>query len=77
MSAPIEAVHGAVGLRIRMMRETLGLTHHDLIKRIDKLDRASLANIESGRQRLQLHTIEKFANAMGTSPKHLLKGIWW
>jgi transcriptional regulator with XRE-family HTH domain len=73
----IEPVHAAVGIRIRMLRETLGVTQQDLAKRLDGLDRASLANIETGRQRLQLHTVEKIATALGTNPKHLMKGVWW
>jgi hypothetical protein len=24
-----------------------------------------------------LHGVEAFARALGTTPKHLLKGIWW
>jgi len=74
---PIEAVHAAVGMRIRMLRETLGLTQQELVKRIDKLDRTSLTNIEAGRQRLALHTVEAFAAALGVNAKHLMKGIWW
>jgi transcriptional regulator with XRE-family HTH domain len=76
MNKPIEACHAAVGARIRLMRETLGLTQTDLAKRVN-LKRASVTNIEIGRQRLLLNGIEDFARALGTSPKHLLKGIWW
>lgn len=72
----IEACHIAVGARIRMIRETLGLQQAEIAKRID-LTRTSVVNIEQGRQRLLLHHIEKIAQALGTTPKHLLKGIWW
>lgn len=76
MSKPIEACHISVGIRIRMIRETLGLSQGDLAKRVG-LQRVSVTNIEVGRQRLLLDGIERFATALGTTPKHLLKGIWW
>lgn len=76
MSKPIEACHVAVGARIRMIRETLGITQDDLAKRVG-LQRVSVTNTEIGRQRLLLDGIERYAAALGVSPKHLLKGIWW
>jgi len=76
MAKPIEAVHIAFGARVRLIRETLGLNQAELAARV-KLERTSVVNIEAGRQRLLLHTIEDFARALGTTPKHLLKGIWW
>ena len=76
MAKPIEAIHAAVGIRIRTIRETLGLTQDELGKRVN-LERTSVINIEAGKQRLLLHGVEEFARALGTTPKHLLKGIWW
>lgn len=76
MAKPIEACHAAVGMKVRLMREMLGLTQEDLAKRVG-LKRVSITNIEIGRQRLMLDSIEDFARALGTTPKHLLKGIWW
>lgn len=76
MAKPIEACHVAVGVRIRSIREVLGISQEELAKRTSKT-RGSLANIETGRQRLLLHTVEEFAVALGTTPKALLKGIWW
>lgn len=75
MSKPIEAVYIAVGARIRMIRETLGLSQSDLSKRVE-LQRTSVVNIEAGRQRILLDDVEKFSRALGVSPKHLLRGIW-
>ena len=72
----IELVHAQVGLRMRAMRDTLGIDQKELGRRLG-LDRTSIANIETGRQRLQLHTVEKIATAFGCTPKHLMKGIWW
>lgn len=76
MSKPIEACHISVGIRIRMIREMLGLTQDDLAKRVG-LKRVSVTNTEIGRQRLLLDGIERYATALGTTPKHLLRGIWW
>lgn len=77
MSNPIEACHQAVGVRVRMIRETLGITQAELAQRCPGLDRTSITNIEIGRQRLLLQTVEKLAGALGTSPKALMKGVWW
>jgi transcriptional regulator with XRE-family HTH domain len=76
MGKPIEACHQAVGVRIRIIREALGISQHELAPRVG-ISRGSIANIETGRQRLLLDDIESFARALNTSPKHLLKGIWW
>ena len=73
---PLEAVHVAVGARIRIIREALGLTQGELADRVD-LDRTSVTNIETGRQRMLLHTVEDIATALGTNAKNLMKGIWW
>lgn len=72
----IEAVYRAFGCRVEMIRQTLGLTQDDLCKRV-KLSRASIANIETGRQRILLDDVQKFADALGTTPKGMLKGIWF
>jgi DNA-binding XRE family transcriptional regulator len=76
VSKPIEGCHQALGARVRMIRETLGLNQEELAKRVGIL-RTSITNIEAGRQRMLLHSVEDFARALGTTPKHLLKGIWW
>lgn len=76
MKKEIEACHVALGARIRMIRETLGLDQQELATRVG-MERSSVTNIEIGRQRVLLHTVEVFARALGTTPKHLLKGIWW
>lgn len=75
MSEPIELCYRQFGLRVEQLRNALGWTQADLAKKVD-LERTSVTNIEIGRQRVNLHTVEKFAAAFGTSPKHLMKGIW-
>lgn len=78
MTKPIEACHQAVGSKIRLMREMLGLTQEELSARLPyRVTRAALANIETGRQRFLLNRVEEFAKALGTTPKHLMKGVWW
>ncbi len=76
MSKPIETCHKLVGLRIQHMREALGITQGELAKRVG-LERTSVVNTEAGRQRLLLQGIEAYAKAFGTTPKHIMKGIWW
>lgn len=76
MSKPIEACHVALGSKIRLIRETLGLTQDELATRVGMV-RASVTNIEIGRQRFLLDGVETFARALGTTPRQLLKGIWW
>jgi len=76
MSKPIEACHQAVGARIRMIREAIGMTQEELAKRVGYV-RPSIANVETGKQRLLLNTLEDFARALNTTPKHLLRGVWW
>lgn len=71
----IEACHVAVGAKIRLIREALGLTQDEVASRVG-LNRTSVTNIEAGRQRLLLSDIETFSRSLGTTPKNLLKGIW-
>ncbi len=73
---PIEAIHQSVGLAVRRIREALGIDQGSLAKRVG-LTRTSIVNIEAGRQRIILDDVEVFARALGTTPKHLMKGIWW
>jgi len=74
-SVPIEPIYGAIGTRCAYIRSTLGLTQGEIAKRLN-MTRTSLVNFEAGRQRFMLHKIEELARALGTTPKHLLKGLW-
>ncbi len=76
MTKPVEACHAMVGMRIRAIREVLGITQTDLASRVG-LKRVSVTNLEVGRQRLLLDGVERYAKALGTTPKALLKGVWW
>jgi transcriptional regulator with XRE-family HTH domain len=71
----VEPVYRLIGAKIEQTRRALGWTQHDLACRCG-LTRASIANIELGRQRMMLHTIEDVAIAFQTTPKFFLRGIW-
>jgi transcriptional regulator with XRE-family HTH domain len=75
MAEQLEACYRAFGARVEQIRKVLGLTQEDLAKRV-KLSRGSVANIETGRQRVLLHDVETFAEALGTTARGLMKGIW-
>lgn len=72
---PIESCHRLLGARIEHIRTTLGMTQADLAARVG-FKRATIASMETGRHRFLLHVVEKFAQALGTTPKHLMRGIW-
>lgn len=72
----IQPIYIAIAAKIRMLRETLDITQEDLAERIG-ISRPALVNIELGRQRIMLHDIDRIAKAFGTTPKYLLKGIWF
>ena len=55
MPKQIEACHQSLGSRIRLTREAIGMTQEELSRKLPKgVTRASLANIETGRQRFLL-----------------------
>ena len=77
MTAPkIENVHASVGAKIKLIREALGWTQGDLAEKVG-LARTSITNIELGNQRMLLDDVERFAAAFQSTPKQLLKGIWF
>jgi transcriptional regulator with XRE-family HTH domain len=76
MTKGIEPVYQAIGSRIAIMRGLLDITQNDLSSKLT-LTRASLANIETGRQRILVHQVQEIARALGTTPKSLMKGIWF
>lgn len=72
---PMQTVYRMIGARVEKIRNELGWTQLELSKKIG-LTRASVANIETGRQRLLVHQVEDISGAFGMSPKALLRGIW-
>lgn len=72
---PIEPVYRMFGMKVEQIRTTLGINQADLARAVG-LTRTSITNIESGRQRVLLADVERFAAALHTTPKHLMRGIW-
>ncbi len=75
MKRPLEPIYRQFGSKIESLRMSLGITQMELARRVG-LTRPSIANIESGNQRILLADVERFAEAFGTSPKFLMRGIW-
>ena len=59
------------GRLLQASRDRRGLTQSVLAKRVG-LSRTSIANIETGRQRVPLHMLQVFASALGLEPAALL-----
>lgn len=55
---------------VRDRRKKLGLTQMELSERVE-YSRATVANIETGRQRVLLDDVMRFAKVLGISPKTL------
>lgn len=71
----MELIYRLIGFRIEIQREKSGMTQEQLAEKIS-IDRTSIANIEGGKQRIQLHSIKEIAVALGVRPQELLKGVW-
>ncbi|WJR75529.1 helix-turn-helix transcriptional regulator [Bradyrhizobium sp. NP1] len=70
-----EDVHGRVGARIKSIRQALGLSQAALADRLE-VSRPTVSNIENGKARILLSDCKDYAEALGTTPTNLLKGIW-
>lgn len=67
-----DQIYKNLGKRIRDLRKSLGSTQDQLAKRVG-ISRASLANIEAGRQQVLVHHLFALANALDLeSPAQLL-----
>lgn len=75
MPKPVEPIYRLLGARIEQLRTLLGWNQADLAIKTG-YSRGTIANIETGRQRILLHDLDKFAKAFNTSAKNLMKGIW-
>lgn len=58
-----EKIYQIFGRQLARAREECGLTQSELARRVN-LSRASIANIEAGRQRVLLHQLGEFAWAL-------------
>ena len=66
-----DRIYAALGRSVRTRREQLRLTQADLSARIG-LSRASIANIEAGRQAVLLHQFLALAEALSLPPMDLI-----
>jgi DNA-binding XRE family transcriptional regulator len=73
---PLSPVNVMVGHKLALIRNTLGWSQTRLAEKVG-LSRASIANIEGGRQKVDLDNLETFCIALGVTPHHFMKGIWF
>jgi transcriptional regulator with XRE-family HTH domain len=66
-----DQIYATLGRSVRTRREALRLTQADLAAKIG-LSRASVANIESGRQAVLLHQFLALAEALTVPPMDLI-----
>lgn len=70
----IEDIYERFGELIKKRRNIMQLTQDELAKKV-RLSRASIANIESGRQKIMLHQVYLFAKSLNLEPIDLLADI--
>lgn len=68
------SIYAALGELVREHRQGQGISQDALGKRIG-LSRASVANIENGRQRIPLHHLYRIAEALGVNAHTLLPNL--
>jgi transcriptional regulator with XRE-family HTH domain len=66
-----DQIYAAFGRKVRTRREAIRITQSDLSTRIG-LSRASIANIEAGRQAVLLHQFLALADALTIAPMELV-----
>lgn len=71
----VEPCYVKIGLRIAEIRKQRGgVRQEDLAKAI-KVSRATLANMEAGRQRIMLHHVLAISKVLGSAVENFLKDI--
>jgi transcriptional regulator with XRE-family HTH domain len=69
----VESFYVDLGRRLRVLRDRKRLTQQQLGARLEPpVTRASIANIETGKQRVLAHTLLQLADAVGVSLGELL-----
>lgn len=63
-----------LGSNVRSVRVSVGLSQADLADRIG-FTRASVSNLEAGRQKIALHLFVQIAHALGVEPAMLLPDL--
>ena len=66
-----DQIYRNLGIRIKDLRKNLGLTQERLAQQVG-ISRASLANIEAGRQQVLVHHLFGLANALQLDSPELL-----
>ena len=75
MAAEDERFYRMLGATIRRRREVLGLTQESIGARLNPpMTRASIANIEAGKQRVLAHTLVDLASALTMKLDELVIG---
>lgn len=75
MSAPIEEIYPLIGMRIQQLRARRQFTQEQLGAWLQPpVTRASIANIETGKQRLLVHTLLQVAHTLDVPAEELLPG---
>ncbi len=64
-------IYKMIGERIRHERQKRNLTQDQLATAVG-LNRASITNVENGRQKILVHTLVQIADSLGTSPARFL-----
>jgi transcriptional regulator with XRE-family HTH domain len=71
----IEPFYKDLGKRLQDARERAGLTQKEVADRlVPPVTRASVANMESGKQRVLCHTLVALSGVLSTTPERLLVG---
>lgn len=71
----IERCYKRFGKNLRNLRMACGMTQERLGERVG-LTRTSIVNIEAGRQRILLGDVQRFAVALRSDRKFLLRELW-
>ncbi|BBI34954.1 helix-turn-helix domain-containing protein [Cohnella abietis] len=66
-----DLIYAEIGRRIREERDKKGWTQQELSDKTE-FTRSSIANIESGRQKIQVHVLFVFATIFNINPVELL-----
>jgi transcriptional regulator with XRE-family HTH domain len=72
--ADLRGFYARLGGNIRSLRVSAGLSQASLAKRIG-FTRASVSNLEAGRQRIALHLFVQIAQALDVEPSRLLPSL--
>lgn len=71
----IEPIYPRIIANVVKARLKRGITQLQMSDQM-KMSRASIANMERGRQRILPHQIEKFARILQVEPGVLFRGVW-